>query len=88
MATSPLTLHDARPSAAETEMKPPPLPFVYRDTNARGNGVAFPINKHVTVTALRAREKPRDDWSMPRGEGPAGQWRAPKAARVGVVVAW
>lgn len=89
MKTSPLTLRGAPPPpATPSEAKPPPLPFVYRDTNARRNGVAFPLSDRVTVTALRGREKPRDDWSLQRGEGPNGQWRAPKAARLGVVVAW
>lgn len=87
MMQSPPALRGASASA-KTEAKAPPLPFVYRDTTARRNGVAFPINERVTVTALRGREKPRDDWSLQRGEGPNGQWKAPKAARLGVVVAW
>jgi len=85
MTRSETPLRGASPKA---EAKPSPLPFVYRDTNARNNGVAFPLNDRVTVTALRGREKPRDDWSLQRGEGPNGQWKAPKAARFGVVVAW
>jgi hypothetical protein len=88
MTKSPPTLRGASLSPAKGEVKAPPLPFVYRDANARQNGVAFPINRRVTVTALRGREKPRDDWSLQRGEGPNGQWKAPKAARLGVVVAW
>lgn len=87
MRTAPLPLREGS-SASSAIAKPPPLPFVYRDTNARRNGVAYPLNDRVTITALRGREKPRDDWALQRGEGPNGQWRAPKAARLGVVVSW
>lgn len=88
MGTTPPTLRGAGLAASKSETKPPPLPFVYRDTNAGRNGVAYPLSERVTVTALRGREKPRDDWELQQGNGPNRQWRAPKAARLGVVVAW
>ena len=65
-----------------------PLPFAWRGAPQRRAGMALGLTDHVDLVANAGKELPQGEGAGRRADGPAGQPRTSRGARLGLLVRW